>query len=757
HFRVFDHSARIPEIRYLKNNQILADDVSTAIEIKGSHFSDGELKAQIDNYNVPVTVLDDETVLIPAGSLQMLDLDYGEHHLKLSNHERSALYMGAVMYTAAPVYTEFQLDVNSGDITGGHHITVSASKPVFQPGSRARFVSRLTGQVIETTISENDYELINLDDDVIHLNQMRFRAPGVVYPGIYDVYAVMPAGAATREVLLGQFSYSRGLGHQWNLPNYPPMQVGGAELQEQNLLIGVKDGVDATATNRFLMKYGFEFYDVTIPDRPVRLSQVRLSAPVYGVTMADNQAYLAGDTAGLHLIDITDKENPLLVATEAFSGLKVMDVAIRRSQQVLAIAITDPLGGGFIRFMDLLDEDRLTPVGYQTLTFADADNDPHILQGQPIDISWNEGKLYVLHRAERKLLLTVISNLGDGAPVWVTNELEEVSGNRELHEYSILVESGLVYLGAPDAQYIYELDAQDKASISYWQQRDAGGELFAQEGRILTSTEEGFVVVRPHRLAVRSVTPLAGTSVSVGSEIRIQFNSLLDTSAESIGAAISLVAQDGSVIPPEQYRLEAINTVRGAQVSVHLEQMLPEGEFRLRVSDILKDLDGIGMARAVEHPLYFSAAHAPDIKSVQRWVNGAPAGHYFHADGSEVARVQGQFFTSGMSVYVGDTLLDGASVRVLSATELELDIPDLFKGELAISVNLRAQNEHGEGILMGAIVVMPRGRLEAFYPLIGPPQGGNRIDLYGTGFNRFMNVYFGDNQAGNLRLISANH
>src|SRR5690606_39402499 len=86
------------------------------------------------------------------GTLQMLNLAAGEHHLLLSNEGRKAFYAGAVFYTDSPENVQFKLDINSGDVTGGHHITATSGKSVFQPGSHVRFVSRVTGEVIETTV-----------------------------------------------------------------------------------------------------------------------------------------------------------------------------------------------------------------------------------------------------------------------------------------------------------------------------------------------------------------------------------------------------------------------------------------------------------------------------------------------------------------------------------------------------------------------------------------------------------------------------
>ncbi|ASP40171.1 hypothetical protein CHH28_16465 [Bacterioplanes sanyensis] len=755
-FTVTADDVRRPDIHYLENAQLYTDDMDTDIIIHGANFQDGQLTAQISNYPVPVVVDDANVARIPAGSLQMLALEPGQYHLRLMNGERQRDYLGAIMYTAAPEFVMTSLDITEGDVTGGQHVTVKAGAGIFQPGSKVRFVSRVTGEVIETLYSDDDYRIVDLEDDVIELNTFRFRAPGVTYPGIYDVYAVMPSGSGTREHLLGQFSYSRGTGHEWDLPNYPPMQVGGADLAGEHLLVGVKAGESPTETNRFLMNYGFEIYDVTIPDRPVRRSQLSLTSPVLGVAHSGNVAFLAGDRAGLHIVDITNTSQPMVVNTERYSGLRATDVAIQHEQNILALAIADPIGGGYIRFMDLLDEDRLAPTGYPTLTFADEAMDLQALQGQPVDIAWQDGDLHVLHVQDQRLLLTVISGLGNGDRYQSqTSELVN-HGHADLADYSMFVESGQVHVAMPTHHYVYEIDGSGHAEAIYWQQRERGGELFAQQGQIYSSTENGFVEIRPHQLAVTSIAPVAGTTVSNGDNIVVQLNSLVDTSEESMQAAVSLADSQGSV-DTSAYSVEGINTVNGALIHIALTDAIADGELTLTVNDSLLDLDGLKMSRTVTHQLVYSAVAAPQVQALQRLADGVAGGHYFHADGSEKAIVSGAHFNGDIRIRVGDTWLDSDAIKVLSAEEIQLDIPDLFKGESSRVVNVLVANEQGESVLMGAMVVLPRSHIDEFYPLTGPPEGGNTLDIYGHGFNAHMRVFVGDNQAANLKLLSGNH
>src|SRR5690606_23646939 len=107
---------------------------------------------------------------------------------------------------------------------------------------------------------------------------------------------LLQSGIETR---VGAISYSLGEGRGISLPNYPPMSIGAAQVRGELLYVGVKDGAPPNGTNRFLMTSGLEIYDISIWDRPVRLSQLPMPQPVTGLEVDDGLAYLASGADGL--------------------------------------------------------------------------------------------------------------------------------------------------------------------------------------------------------------------------------------------------------------------------------------------------------------------------------------------------------------------------------------------------------------------------------------------------------------------------
>src|SRR5690606_39972122 len=65
-----------------------------------------------------------------------------------------------------------------------------------------------------------------------------------------------------------------------------------------------------------------------------------------------------------------------------------------------------------------------------------------LLQGQPVDIAWQDGKLHVLHKRDIQLILTVISGLGSDDVHWTSTVLTEMGVGGDLDELSMYVESG---------------------------------------------------------------------------------------------------------------------------------------------------------------------------------------------------------------------------------------------------------------------------------------------------------------------------
>ncbi|MEY8252162.1 MAG: IPT/TIG domain-containing protein, partial [Colwellia sp.] len=389
---------------------------------------------------------------------------------------------------------------------------------------------------------------------------------------------------------------------------------------------------------------------------------------------------------------------------------------------------------------------------FNTIVFADTDNNPDVLQGQPLDVAWFDQKLYVLHKVGANLLLSIF----DENQNHQTHLLSE-DAMSSLDKYSMHIEAGQIHLALPQQHNIYKFTQTGGLELIYWQQREEGGELFVQGGQIYSSNEDGVVQIKAHRLAISSITPPVNSSLTVSDSILVQFNSLIDTSEQSIASAITLKDEQGIELESSHYTLTAINTLLGAQVSVGFSDLMPVGNFTLEVNASLMDLDGLNLVQAVSHSLKFTNEAAPKISSVARKVGEELAGHYFHADGTEKALIQGANFNDTKNIWVGDTQLTTAQINVLSDTQIEIDVPDLFKGQLTASIALKVENQVSRTTMLGALTVLPVSGIESFYPHTGPPQGGNTLDIYGYGFNKFMQVKIADNQASNLKVINSNH
>jgi hypothetical protein len=191
-----------------------------------------------------------------------------------------------------------------------------------------------------------------------------------------------------------------------DLPNYPPMVIGGAEVAGDLLYVGVADGSHTTQDNRFLMKYGFEIYDIAIWDRPVRLSQVRTDQPVSGLVTFGKTAYLASGSDGLVIVDIHDPTRPLVLGNIGVPGNIATDVALNKNLGLLAMSVAHPLDGGYIRFFAVTDPDLDPPTGYGTISLTDGE-----LQGTPLDIQWQDERLFVLLNRDGQLYLVVFEDI----------------------------------------------------------------------------------------------------------------------------------------------------------------------------------------------------------------------------------------------------------------------------------------------------------------------------------------------------------
>ena len=347
------------------------------VVIHGTGFRQSPLpQVYVDQYQLTPEWVDANTLKLPAGSLELLPLTPGAHNLRVVDGGMEATLPGAIVMGAPVAGAKLTLTPTSGPTTGGAYATIHANLQVILPGSKV-IMRSLSGDEIRTQEITPGVYASNLEDNVKTLTDFQFRVPGVAQPGLYKIYLA----SGGQELYVGDFSYTMTPGRTLNLPNYPPMVIGGAARRGNTLFIGVKAGADPTDIDPFLMKSGLEIYDVSVDDNPVRLSQLRTDQPVTGVAVYGDSAYLAAGSDGLMVVDITDLQHPLPVENLPVPGNVATDVAVNQTHSVLAMSVANVLGTGYVRFFDLNSPQLDSPAGFDTIAFGRGH-----LQGQPGDV-----------------------------------------------------------------------------------------------------------------------------------------------------------------------------------------------------------------------------------------------------------------------------------------------------------------------------------------------------------------------------------
>ena len=288
----------------------------------------------------------------------LLDLSPGSHTLRVTAGELSSIMPGGLLMGNDPTTATLFLSQDSGHISGGNTMVVHADASVLLPGARV-ILRGPGGNEIRTEKTEEGSVIRDLKDNVIDLQTFRFVMPAVLDAGLYNIF--LETGGC--ELFAGTYSFTLKGGRGIDLPNYPPMKIGGAVSSGDRLFVGVMNGSSPNSNNRFLMRYGLEIYDVSIWDRPIRLSQVRLSRPVTGVEAEGDVVYLANGEDGLVLVGIHDVGAPHVLGKFPVPGNKATDVALNRRTGVLALSVAGGLGGGYIRFFNTFDPELDQPVG----------------------------------------------------------------------------------------------------------------------------------------------------------------------------------------------------------------------------------------------------------------------------------------------------------------------------------------------------------------------------------------------------------
>ena len=752
-----------PAITHLENNAFHAGAQSDVI-VHGSGFGPG-VNAFINHNLVPVDVQDENTLVIPEGAIDLLNLAPGHYHLRLDDSGLTTEWFGAVVIGDALELNQLAFDLNpdSGSELGG----VTANADVIMPGSRVVMRSRSGLTEIYTgfgSIGENSQQdVIDLNDDVVRLNRFEFTLPGVIEPDLYDVFLRIPSGDATVEIAVGKFSYTLPSGRSIDLPNYPPMIIGAAETLGDIMVVGVKAGARQTSDNRFLMQHGLEIYDVAIWDRPIRLAQLRTEQPVYGLATLDDVAYLASARDGLVVVDIHDYSKPLIVDNFPLVGARAMDVDLHEGRKILAMAVADDLGGGQIRFFDARSEELSQPGGFDTLLLDDDSVDDTAFRGQPVDVEWQGDELYILFYRDNRQYLAVASYQATGPPVVEVHPIERGIGS-DITEGSLLVHGGQVYVTSSREYLILERSAGGAFETIYWQELDSTAhELLRNVGGVFTATNQGVVNNASNQLVLSGVSPAAGSTLANGETLRFQFNSLINTSEASLAAAFVVTDGAAAPLPAGAFTLTGINTLAGAYVDVQFDTGVYQGDITISVTNALLDIQGRELFEGFTGDYTVSDGFRPRLSRVVRDFDGAEDGqrlHYFHGTGDELAIAFGANFgvdAAQLRVFVGNIEVAGGSITLISDGRLEFTMPELRFGVEAAALPVRVERlDQGLDIeKFGAIVLLPELSVEDINPQSGTPQGGNFVDIFGRGFNHSMVVRFGGSVAGDLQVLSS--
>lgn len=717
-----------------------------AVSIIGENFRP-EVRAFVGVFEVSVNWLSDTQLEIPAGALDLIPLVIGQHHLRIVDGEFTGEFPGAIITAEELDLAEYAISPRSGEISGGNLITITASEPVILPGTKVVMRSARTGDEIFTRDSELGFEQVNLVDDVVSLNSFQFRLPTVTAPDLYSVFLVING----EELEVASFSYTIPDGLGISLPNVPPHQIGATFLDGDTLYVGIRAGREPSIENRFLLESGLEIYDVSIRQNPVRLSQLRTNGPVRGIEVVDNIAYLAAGADGLLVVNIIDPSNPLVVESRDVPAHIATDVSYNAERNILALAVADELGSGFVRFFDLSEDDLNPPNGFSTLVFASDE-----LLGQPLDVQWLGSELYVLLNRDGRLFTAIFSDLPNSTAVTL---VEVPRGNVTGLEASLHVQFGQINVTTADELVILQRNEAGEYQAFYFDNIDvSGAELGNIGGGLFIQANDGIVNLSSPALVVNGITPANGLDISSEERITIRFNDLINTEEGHLRAGIRLLTSDGSPLPADAFTIEGINNLSGAEVLIGFtNQLAYTGLLQLEITTAINAINGLSVVDSVSHELILVNGNRPHVDSVQRRVGNTLGLHFFHADGTEQAVINGQGFGDNsldIQVFWGETQL---SISELNDTAIVADVPTVLFADDILSLPVTVIKSGLAETLNGAVVILPQIEIEDVTPNRGPPQGGNIVDLFGSGFTSSTRINFAGTRAGDLELLSARH
>ncbi|MBU2115769.1 MAG: IPT/TIG domain-containing protein [Gammaproteobacteria bacterium] len=716
--------------------------VASQISLLGSAIqSDATL--WFGSYQVPFSWQDDGHITVSSQALDMLGMAPGSYPVKLEQNGLTASLFGAVMLADSYSDATVKLSAESGPLNGGNTLTISFDKAVLLPGTKVMLQSR-TGKVVETEQADDGYYLVNLEDDVLTPHSFSFRLPMSLQPEVYDVYL----RHGTELFKAGEYSYQIQRGRLIDLPNYPPMTIGAMAVRDELLYVGVGQGANPSTANPYLMPYGFEVYDVSLSEFPVRLAQLPLSSSVTGMVLAGELAVLSAAEAGVQLIDIADPSRPYLIKTLPLTGYRANGIALNNGQQLIAVAAASDLGDGFIRFLDLHSAELAPKNGFATIHFNQGD-----LQGRPLQLQWLNDELYVVFERDGQLYLAIF----DGFGPQLSYRVQPIDrANYTGGAVQLLVQQDGISLSMQGRLLRLSRADDGRFVTSYWETLPTGGSLMQHNGFSFIATEHGFQQLITPGLRLVGMTPQAGSVVVAGDVLRLDFDNFIVTNEAELAGWVSITDSAGQ--PLAGYTLQGINTLTGGQLFITLPESWTAQDIVLGLDAALQNLNGQTLGRQLSYSFQYRQQLRPQLKQVQRLdSSGKPVGRYFHANGSELAVLQGQGFGSdaaAIQVRIAGQLLPTDAITAIDDQQITLQMPKLFLADATAAITVAVARADISSELVGAVIVMPAITLQDISPLTGPPQGGNWVSLRGYGFTPHTQVTVGANPVNAQQIRS---
>ncbi|HIL23215.1 MAG TPA: hypothetical protein EYG20_08035, partial [Alcanivorax sp.] len=588
---------------------------SSAVIVHGEGFS-ASAEMYINGMPVPFSRIDETQLQIPPGALEMLTLQNGMHAIVVEDGPLQARALGAIVLAEAPEGTDYTMTPDSADVQGGNLVRIVAGRDVILPGSRVLLRGRYTQREIES----GD---IRLHDDVVSLREFTFWLPGVEQPEVFGVYL----RNGDHELYIGEFSYQMEKGRELVLPNYPPMEIGAVVNRDELMYVGVAGGTKPSASNRYLMSAGVEIYDVTISDRPVRLSQLGTHGAITGLALAGDILWAAASEQGLLQISVHDPKQPMIVREEAVPGYSVTDVAFDTRRGWLAMSAATDLGSGIVRIIDTASDTLAPPQGVMPFAFVDGER-----AGRPVAVEWQGEQLFVLLDIDGQLHLASIGDVTDPDSIAVQDLDLATQANKNKKDSNILpgllMQDGqlLVSGGGRLVTYLWQ-DGQWEAS--YWSEVDEDdGVLAALDGSLMISGSTGLQNTRQPNLALTGTRPAEGSTLGSGETVRLQFTDLINT--DEVATALSFSDAAGNDLSAF-VQVEPINTLRGGYIDV-TASMPESSDFRIALNASLHSLDGRALLRDVILEYRYEATTPLRLSGA---VNAASGRAFVHGDGSE--------------------------------------------------------------------------------------------------------------------------